>query len=1056
MRPQWGLHYVSTPRVGAEIMICLDVSKSMLAEDVAPNRLERAKAEIRDLLYYLDGDHVGLIAFAGRASVIAPLTPDFGFLRLVLDGVGVRSVTRGGTRLEEPIRKAVGDVSRAILLITDGEDHDSFPLDAAKAAAEVGIRIIPIGFGDEAGSEVTITDPETGARTRLRDSSGSIVRSRLDGETLREIALVTAGAYIPAGTGALDLASIYRTHIERLTRGLLTGRGKAVRQEGYQWAVLLGLVSLVLSIGVARRASRSVPVFERELGRKAAAFLALGVLVASTHAGAQTPEPGAEPAQATERSAPLAPAGEPEQDPPEDPRQIYNRGLAAFDEGHLEDGEAKLQAARSTAADDAELRYRATYNLGYYAAKRADELVEGEPEQALRRLYAAADWFREAVRLRPEAEDPRHNLDVVLERALVLADALAQRDPSDWAAALEALASEQRALVGDLRGTVEQIGPDEGPDVVEELRREFRGLAATQRGLLSDADGLAERVGTERDALLAKSEQERSPEEAIRLTQLQNLLHYLHRGRERMGHARSRLRRHQAERAYRRASAALAELRRAQDQLRNPVEVLDKVIQDAVETTRESALLAATRTSLPDLEAQPAPPGWLTLDYLRERQQSVEERTAELHARLQAGLAAGDQEAADENSARLLAMVREAAPFVEAGRHAFERARQALEQDDLEEAGNAQREAIAALLDARERFLDLRGLIETAYADEVIIRRLLSPENEEAAVPLVEILPGLRSLQAKNIGRGERLDGMLQVEQSRVEAGADAAQAEELEAQRERLTAAGEILDATRAAMEAAQRGLGASDSAMPNPEDLTTARAAVERAATGLEVLRRLFFSIVEHLRETARRQLELNDQTQDVATLLASAPESAAARLGPLLPRQKELAQTASAIAEALEAQSRQSVAALVDDPNSPAGADAEAQEASERLRRAGELVLGAQADMEGAVLGLEAEPPEPGPARERQDTALAQLVEAIALLTPPPSQDCQQADENAQESRGASQQAQAEQGQASAAPTPSGDPAQLLQAVRDRAAQRQRERAERSRYETVEKDW
>jgi hypothetical protein len=88
MRPQLGLRHVATPRVGAEIMIALDVSRSMLAEDVAPNRLERAKAEIADLLPYLDGDAVGLIAFAGRASVLSPLTPDFGFLRLVLEGVG--------------------------------------------------------------------------------------------------------------------------------------------------------------------------------------------------------------------------------------------------------------------------------------------------------------------------------------------------------------------------------------------------------------------------------------------------------------------------------------------------------------------------------------------------------------------------------------------------------------------------------------------------------------------------------------------------------------------------------------------------------------------------------------------------------------------------------------------------------------------------------------------------------------------------------------------------------------------------------------------------------
>ena len=107
MRPQWGLTYQTMPRVGAQIMICLDVSKSMLAEDAAPNRLERAKAELTDLLSFLDGDQVGLIAFAGRATVLCPLTPDFGFFKLILDGAGPQSVGRGGTRLEEPIRKAL-------------------------------------------------------------------------------------------------------------------------------------------------------------------------------------------------------------------------------------------------------------------------------------------------------------------------------------------------------------------------------------------------------------------------------------------------------------------------------------------------------------------------------------------------------------------------------------------------------------------------------------------------------------------------------------------------------------------------------------------------------------------------------------------------------------------------------------------------------------------------------------------------------------------------------------------------------------------------------------
>ena len=206
MRPQWGETLRVMPQVGAQIMVCLDVSKSMLAEDTVPNRLERAKSELTDLLALLQGEQVGLVAFAGKATVISPMTTDFGFLRLMLAELGTDSVGRGGTRLEEPIRRAIdgfgdaADISRVILLITDGEDHDSFPLEAAKNAREKGIRIITIGFGDEAGSKIQITDPRTGVRSFVKDRNGQEVLSRLDGETLREIALETEGAYIPAGT----------------------------------------------------------------------------------------------------------------------------------------------------------------------------------------------------------------------------------------------------------------------------------------------------------------------------------------------------------------------------------------------------------------------------------------------------------------------------------------------------------------------------------------------------------------------------------------------------------------------------------------------------------------------------------------------------------------------------------------------------------------------------------------------------------------------------------------------------------------------------------------
>ena len=254
MRPQWGTGYQKQTRKGAYVMVCLDVSKSMLAEDSIPNRLERAKSEIVDLLGYLEGDQVGLIAFAGAARVMCPLTGDFGFFRLILKETSVASVGRGGSRLEEPIRKAVNgfeqqtDVSRIILLITDGEDHDSHPLDAARLAAERGIRLITIGFGDEAGSPVRVRNSESGVMTTLLDAQGAPVITRLDGVLLREMAQMTEGAYVPAGTGALDLQSIYDAHIAPLIRGQLDQQRQIVRREGFQWPVLFGILFFMVAI----------------------------------------------------------------------------------------------------------------------------------------------------------------------------------------------------------------------------------------------------------------------------------------------------------------------------------------------------------------------------------------------------------------------------------------------------------------------------------------------------------------------------------------------------------------------------------------------------------------------------------------------------------------------------------------------------------------------------------------------------------------------------------------------------------------------------------------
>ena len=155
-RPAWNPKPQTVQRSGRDIVFILDVSKSMLAEDLVPNRLERARLAMKDMIDRLEGDRVALLAFAGTAVLKCPLTMDYGFFGMMLDDIGIESVSRGGTMIGDAIRKALDEAFddqekkyKDIILITDGEDHDSFPLEAAEEAGRRGIRIIAVGLGDE-------------------------------------------------------------------------------------------------------------------------------------------------------------------------------------------------------------------------------------------------------------------------------------------------------------------------------------------------------------------------------------------------------------------------------------------------------------------------------------------------------------------------------------------------------------------------------------------------------------------------------------------------------------------------------------------------------------------------------------------------------------------------------------------------------------------------------------------------------------------------------------------------------------------------------------------
>jgi len=207
-RPQMGAKLKERQSQGIEIMVALDVSNSMLAEDYSPNRLERSKLAISRIVDKLQGDRIGLIVFAGESFVQLPITADYVSAKIFLNSINTESVPIQGTALADAILSSArsfstqSDHSRAIILITDGEDHEGDAIEAAKSVTEAGIRIYCIGVGSPQGKPI----PKDGEL--MKDSNGEIVVSRLDESILQEIATVANGKYVRAGNSEFGLNPI--------------------------------------------------------------------------------------------------------------------------------------------------------------------------------------------------------------------------------------------------------------------------------------------------------------------------------------------------------------------------------------------------------------------------------------------------------------------------------------------------------------------------------------------------------------------------------------------------------------------------------------------------------------------------------------------------------------------------------------------------------------------------------------------------------------------------------------------------------------------------------
>ena len=260
-RPQLGTRLTLMKREGVDIVIALDCSHSMLAQDFKPSRLEKAKQEMNGLISRMKGDRVGLVAFAGVAFVQCPLTLDYSAAGMFLDIMDENLIPQPGTAIGDAIRTSIAAFNqkerkyKVLILLTDGEDHGSEPLKAAEEAAAEGIVIYTIGIGSVQGEPVPVKNKKGMVTGYKKDREGGVVVSKLDETTLQKIALTTGGKYYHATSGEMELEKIYN-QISKMEKKELEGKLMTQYEDRYQIFIFLAIVCLTVEFLLSERRGR--------------------------------------------------------------------------------------------------------------------------------------------------------------------------------------------------------------------------------------------------------------------------------------------------------------------------------------------------------------------------------------------------------------------------------------------------------------------------------------------------------------------------------------------------------------------------------------------------------------------------------------------------------------------------------------------------------------------------------------------------------------------------------------------------------------------------------
>ncbi|MFO7725995.1 MAG: VWA domain-containing protein [Oceanipulchritudo sp.] len=412
-RPQWGADWEKAETSGIDIMIALDTSRSMLAEDISPNRLERSRLAILDLLESVQGDRVGLIAFAGNAFLQCPLTLDYQAFRQTLAAIDTDTIPVGGTDLASAIDEAEAYFEksgneRLLILITDGEDLEDSGIRRAREAGEAGTRILTVGVGSTSGELIPVRSPD-GQTDFLRDASGKPVSTSLDASTLRELAEVSNGLYAPLGNGS-GLQRVYEFSLAQSEDSERREMLQRIPIERYQWPLALALVLIVIETLLTTRRR-----FKGASSATASYFLA-ALLLGTLSPQSLRADSAMEAMEAYEEGRyeeSVSLYREALEEDPDAPRLRYNLGVSAYRAEQFETALAQFETV--IRSGEVPLQEKAFYNAGNSRVALGFEALREEPSQARDLWEAALADYENALGLDPGHERASRNRTTLQE-----------------------------------------------------------------------------------------------------------------------------------------------------------------------------------------------------------------------------------------------------------------------------------------------------------------------------------------------------------------------------------------------------------------------------------------------------------------------------------------------------------------------------------------------------------------------------------------------------------------------------------------------------------------